>query len=491
VKKKKYHKIKEEAAVRYLVEDLRNELQRAEFFVKAYVFDADNKRQPRRDSFFSLQKNIADFMQESKSPRWFMLSGLRGTGKTTLLAQLYDDCKKYDAYSLFLSMDTRYYLGQESHLNKVITAYEDLIGRFVENLDKPLFIFIDEVQSEPNWGLILKNLYDRASQVFIVATGSQALYLNSNTDIARRAFFENILPLTFKEYLKIKNILPEQELEKLNKPIADLILNSPNAKFLYEKLCDLNKEVAHTLLPLSRFEIKKYLQYGSLPYLLNIANEALIYEQIRANLEKIIDDVTRLGKFSVETSNKIDALLYLLADSDTKSLEDLSRETGISKPTLITILEILEKTEVLARIWPYASHTNQISKSSKYLFVSPAFRAMYFNFMGSTRTAEDAIGKLLEDIVGMYLNMRKEYNNRITSLNYDANKGGADFVISLGKERIIVEVSSGHKGYEQIVNTQKKIKTKSKYNLVICNDTLHYSEEYNAVRIPWELFLLL
>ena len=70
-------------------------------------------------------------------------------------------------------------------------------------LDKPLFLFLDEVQYDASWGIALKSLYDRTNKVFILSTGSAALMLNTNADISRRTIFEKMHPLSFTEFLKI------------------------------------------------------------------------------------------------------------------------------------------------------------------------------------------------------------------------------------------------------------------------------------------------
>lgn len=66
-----------------------------------------------------------------------------------------------------------------------------------------MVLFLDEVQYDKTWGLALKSLYDRTDKVFIFSTGSAALMLNTNADIARRTVFEKMQPLSFTEYLKI------------------------------------------------------------------------------------------------------------------------------------------------------------------------------------------------------------------------------------------------------------------------------------------------
>jgi len=88
----------------------------------------------------------------------------------------------------------------------------------------------------------------------------------------------------------------------------------------------------------------------------------------------------------------------------------------------------------------------------------------------------------------MYLNrMFPSFGN--SSLTYDASKGGADFIVTLGNQKIVIEVGVGKKGYKQIITTAQKVN--SKYNIIISNNELEYSEEYNAIKIPLNFFLLI
>ncbi|MEK7376206.1 MAG: hypothetical protein AABZ57_03440 [Candidatus Margulisiibacteriota bacterium] len=97
-------------------------------------------------------------------------------------------------------------------------------------------------------------------------------------------------------------------------------------------------------------------------------------------------------------------------------------------------------------------------------------------------------GSLLEDIIGMYLNRTLPQFGEF-ALSYDVAEGGADFIISIGMQKIVLEVGAGKKSYKQIIKTKEKIKPK--YSLVISNNELEYSEEYGAVKIPLKYFLLM
>jgi len=112
---------------------------------------------------------------------------------------------------------------------------------------------------------------------------------------------------------------------------------------------------------------------------------------------------------------------------------------------------------------------------------------MYYNMVGNIISRENSQGKLLEDLVGMYLS-RFLYKKINASLTYDSSQGGADFIVGFGNQKIIVEVGAGKKGYGQISKTAQKVS--AKYSLVVCNSDLEYSKEYSAVRLPLKYFLL-
>ena len=74
-------------------------------------------------------------------------------------------------------------------------------------------------------------------------------------------------------------------------------------------------------------------------------------------------------------------------------------------------------------------------------------------------------------------------------MSYYVTERGADFIISIANKKIVVKVGAGKKDYKQIVKTSKKVKPK--YSLIVSNDELEYSEELNAVKIPFKYFLLI
>jgi len=462
---------------------LQDQITQAEFRTRAYVFDENNKKNPTRNAFVKLRMHKNNFLKGGASVRWLVIPGFRGTGKTTLLAQLYHDTDKTNINILYLSLDQVVQILGVT-LNDVLTIYEEILGSPFEQMNKRLILFIDEVQYDINWAIVLKSLYDRSNKIFIIATGSSAVMLQNNPDVGRRAIFEKLYPMCFTEYVKIK--LGKYEIPRLSKKIRDVIFNSINAQQVFDGLKKLENDARRYWLNINRMEIDKYIKYGTLPFMVALNNEALVYDQVKKTIDRVVsNDIPQIGQFSPEIVSVIPTLLYAIADSDQLSINTITKTLQISRPTIMSILDTLEKTETLLRIHPHGSHMAQARKPSKYLFSSPAFRSMYFSFIGSIKNPTEKIGKLLEDTIGLYLN-RFLSSQTNTALTYDSAERGADFIIRFGNENIIAEIGMGKKDCDQVEHSMKRIK--AKYGLVISMSPLR--QHGNCVYVPLSYFLL-
>lgn len=469
-----------------------DQVRQAEFKARAYVFDRSGKKRPNRNIFVKMRMHLDAFLSKKSEVRWITLTGLRGAGKTTILYQLFYEKKNIDAYTLVLSADhVTQTIG--SSIADVLHAFEESVGRPLTNLDKPLLLFIDEVQYDLKWAVTLKTLYDQTNNVFIFSTGSSALLMNTNADVARRTVFEKVFPLSFTEYLKIQQ--GKYEEKGFAAQLRDILFQSKDAEEVFEKIQKELSVIDRYYFGVSRFDFSKYLQYGSLPFMITLENEAIVYDQIQKTIDRVISlDVPRLDRFDVETISAIPAMLYAVADMQEFNFSTLAERFDLSRLTVSEIFSALEKTELLQRVYGQGSHLNQVSINtrgpSKYLFSSPAFRAMYYKMIGNTISLEQARGKFLEDLVGMYFH-RVAYKNPTWALTYDSAKGGSDFIVTIGKEKIAVEVGVQKKTYKQVRQTGDKIR--SKYNLVISEraEAVKLDTSSCSVRIPLRIFLLI
>ncbi len=471
-----------------LQEYLKTQIIQAPKRLSSWARDMQGKPLFKRSVFLVLQKYVNDFLERGAEPRIIVMPGLRGTGKTTLLAQLFLSLPNENVTKFYLSVDEairRF----DADLWDIIENYEVLTGRHIEEIGNPLIFFLDEIHYDKKWALFLKSMYDKSKNVMIFCTGSAALLLREqvNADVARRIHFVDIYPVCFSEYMLLK--YDKFPVKGVGETIKGAILYSKSAKDVYGKLKRINNNVRDYWLDIDDFEIRKYITLGTFPFTLKLENEVLATNFVSQIINKVIyTDIPQFYNFENETLNRIDKILYLISETLGVSVIKLSETLRMKPDTLRLILKSLESSGLILRIAPYGAHFRQVKKPSKYLFTTPSLRFSYLSVKESMSVFENYQGSLFEDLAGMYLTrILPKFGD--FSLTYDSSKGGADFIITMREQKIIIEVGAGKKGYKQIISTSKKVK--SKYNIIISNNELEYSEEYNAIKVPLNYFLLI
>jgi len=457
---------------------------------------SSEKGQPllKRFIYYRLEKQIKDFLAQSAEPRWIVIPGLRGVGKTTVLAQLFQRFKgDFPNRIIYISLDD-VVNRINSNLYEVIDAYQELLGERLSAMKEKVLLLVDEVQYDKKWAFALKTLYDRTKNVFIIATGSSAVALNVNTDIARRALFEKMYPLKFTEYAMISTFRAEGQNTrfppKLGYQIKDALFSSDNSRAAYDRLLFLQTAVRAYWQEIDPLMIGKYLKYYSLPCTLLYKEEAQIYSILNMVVDRIVErDVPLLKSFTAEKSAQIQRVLFMLAGFDEMSLPTMVRGVeNIDPRTLRGVLAVLEKSELLIRVYPYGSIGKKVRKPSKYLFAAPSIRAALLNIIDSKAIDLKYKGKLLEDAVGACL--QREYGGQpLFALSYDSAKGGADFILEIGGKRVVIEVGWGKRDADQVIGTMRR--KKGAFGLLITNALLNYDQSNNIVTVPLEYFFLI
>ena len=470
---------------------VQNQLVQAPARLKSYTQDEQGKKYPQRNIYIKIEKFVRDFLYgQNIQDRWIIIPGLRGVGKTTILAQLF--LRWYqeigDRRILYISLDEVVNVFGSS-LKDVLTAYEKIIGESFEKLTKPVFIFIDEAQYDSKWASVLKSVYDRSNKVFVLCSGSSAVSLQTNPDVIRRSIFQKLFPTSFSEFLMIRDdIYP---VKGLKKNIKDALFNSESAKDVYQKLKACEQNIISAWAAIDRNYIDEYLKVGTLPFAIRVKDESRVYQTITLLLDKVINqDVQSLGRFDIKTLVHIKRALFLISESDVVSVQKLSRTLETSVNTISNILEVLEQAELLIRIMPFGSNSKKVRKPSRYQFMSSAIRSAFLSVAGNEQIFAGQKGRLMEDIVAMTLYREFVANSR-GSLNYDSSKAGADFILTIAEKNIIpIEVGMGDKSGAQVKKTMKKVGA-AKYGVVICRNPLTLLEESNIVKVPLDYFLLM
>ena len=133
-----------------------------------------------------------------------VVSGLRRSGKSTLLELFRDQLLE----SKIQKNQIQFYNFElpENYLNKSWdTIYFEIKNKLI--VDKPNYVFLDEVQNIPFFEKLVDGLY-ASENVDVYITGSNAFLLSSElaTLLSGRYIEISILPFSFKEYLTARNI---------------------------------------------------------------------------------------------------------------------------------------------------------------------------------------------------------------------------------------------------------------------------------------------
>lgn len=294
-----------------------------------------------------------------------VLTGMRRTGKTTLVKQLMHDSGILQQYYFDLErMDNRS-LFSEPNYETIIYALTQRGANFKEKV----LIAIDEIQLVPNLPSVLKYLYDTYDIKFIV-TGSSAYYMKnmfSESLSGRKKLFE-VYPLSFGELLSFNGIVsPARPPEEQGRFVQSE----------YERL----KNYYET-----------YISYGGFP-------EVVLSTAIADKKDMIQDIISSYINFDIALLSDIRnpanlyKLIRLLAVRIGTKLDvsKLTSLTGISRPTVENYLDLLEQSYLIRTIPVLSSSPDrEITKARKVYFLDNGIAAA---------SAEAGSGALFENAV--------------------------------------------------------------------------------------------
>ena len=475
-------------------------------------------------------------LQRKISNQWLILTGLRGVGKTTLLGQLYN-CPSL----------------QDQQVKKVYFSFDELskfpnatINDFIEAVDhlkeidseKILILLLDEVHYLSDWQTGCKLLFDRTRPLFLVCTGSSALNLSTaGADVARRSVQIKINPISLMESCQMQNrsgsLLSQAQIENLGLGIQKALFQSKQAVDVYKLMLNLEPDIKKCLKSIIQIFnlnnitaakayskiIQTYINnYYSLPFIiphLETKQNLLINQDsfqldtrtdylIRTNILKTLQQSTTVDAHKIKSKpnqylinrysrlpiDKLFELLLHLANHDQTALSKLHKKfEKINYSTFKKMIEILKASGIIYEIRPRNSNFAKTTKTSKYLFATPAIRQALL-YLEPTENHRRIKGQLLEDTVVMYL---QNYLGDVPypALTYDSRSGGADFVFQpgLNKSSVVIEVGYTKKDGRQVSQT---LKQDDLYGLVISqNNSLKVEIRKRVVYVPLIYFLLI
>ena len=473
--------------------------------IEGYIYDEGKKLLPTRFMFAKFKKTIEKFLtnQLSEIEKIVLMPGIRGIGKSTLLAQTYtlEKFLKPNKDRVILEnigkLDEKLYLdvsqlhADQITLNDFFKFYEEIKGFHFEKPNKKILILLDEIHFDENWGLFLKNLFDRTKghkDILVIATGSSAIQINMIADLGRRTDVWDIYPMKFNEYLILK--YGKYPISGLSDQFQETLFNSSDASDVFKKLQLKENEIKRYFANEAPFGAENdFFESGSFPSTIKIENKQKAIEKIKSVIDGIIaKDILKLKRFETQTVAKINDLLYLLAQSDIVSYQKLQDALKIQRSeTLESLIEVLTMAGVLLKVRTYGQTYGSTRKTPKFLFITPSLRSAILgnNYLSGTE------GKKLEDYFALIFQKDIKGNQVFGApkLSYDIAEGGADFVLTLkDRSNIVIEVGFNKEETKQVENTMKKVK--SRYGIVFGSSDLELAST-SIVKVPLKFLLLI
>ncbi len=399
----------------------------------------------KRVAFYEIKRTIS----HPKLRRIVFLSGARRVGKTTLMYQVISELLEDEAPAktiLYLSFD--HPVLKFFNIGQIIELF---LNNIVNEQDKELYIFFDEIQYAKDWDTWLKILYDQNPGYRIMVTGSATPIISSKgieSGVGRWITIK-IPTLSFYEYIDLIQIPDKPSLPSGIKPMSLHQLSKRDLNAIMLKLTGLQKY------------FHRYLLLGGFPELVMSNDTAFAQRILREDVvDKVLKrDITALfGTRNVLDLEKI--FLYLCIHSGSIIVRDIiSRELQISRQTIDNYFSILEQSNLIYISNPIEIGGKKVLKSKPKIYVADAALRNAVLVLGENVLSDtDEMGTIIETSV--YKHIVTFYYSILPRIGYyrDAKKDKeVDVVVKLPKDKkILVEVKyrtdTGLNRDEAIVN---------------------------------------
>ena len=266
---------------------------------------------PLKRAFFGeVVKNI-------NIPHIIAISGVRRTGKSTLLKQVINHLISNGVPRkniLYFSYDEVV----ENPLN-IIKEWEEIISRKIRG--RNYYLLLDEVQKLSNWGEKIKTLYDHLNLKIIVSGSSSLGIKKGKESLAGRVIEWELKPLAFSEFLLFSSKEKSWDNYKfyMKRQLPELALYSIDPQ---QYIKDLVKKVV----------------YEDIPKLHEVESPETV--------EKIFSIIERHPGEIIKISN-------------------LANDLGISRITLSKYLKALEESLLIRKLYNYSKNARKVEVRDK------------------------------------------------------------------------------------------------------------------------------
>ena len=321
-----------------------------------------------------------NFNKYLKTKQITVISGIRRSGKSVLLAQF---SKKFKNF-YYINFD------DERLIDFNVDDFNDLMVIFHKMYPSKI-IFLDEIQNIEKWEKFIRRIFDEGYKIFLTGSNAKLLSSELGTHLTGRYFKIELYPFSFKEFLHYK---------KIN----------------YRK-----KGTATQVKILKNFD--GYLKNGGFPEFVKYKDSEFVKRVYEDVLYR--DLLTRFNIREVKSFKQLANFLFTNLSSEI-SYNSLKKILGFkSVMTVRNYIEFMEESFLIFELYKYDySLKKQYVSDKKIYVVDNGMRntvAFYFS---------KDLGKLLENLVFIELKRRGQ------EIYYYKNKKECDFIIK-EKNKII------------------------------------------------------
>lgn len=325
----------------------------------------------KKDQGFEREINFKEYI---RSKQIIVISGVRRSGKSTLLKQI------------SLKIPRFYYINfdDERLINFTVQDFNTLIILWKKKFHSE-YILIDEIQNIDNWERFVRRVHDEGYKLFITGSNAKLLSSELSTHLTGRYKKIELFPFSFKELV---------EYSKVN--ISDSPTSETKAKIL--KLFD--DYLIHGGFP-------EYIRYKDNEYLKRIY-EDIIYRDI----------VTRFGIKEVKSFRELTNYIFTNFTKEA-SYNTLKNILGIKTTMSVrSYVGFLEESYLIFELFKYDFSLKKQYISDKKLYViDNGMRNATAFYFSSDR------GRLLENLI--YIELKRRGKN----VYYFKDKSECDFLI--------------------------------------------------------------
>jgi len=374
---------------------------------------------------------LEELKKDLEQPEITLLLGARQVGKTSLMFLLLDFLSsKIPAHQIFY-FDLENIIEAE-RLNRIknFEKFVQLLKDEGADFSKRIYVFIDEIQYLDYPSSFLKYLYDHyKTQIKFVVSGSSSLEIKKKfTDrLTGRVHLFLIQGLTFWEYLYF---LGEKNLAQKKKEVNLF-------RILNEKKFSVPEWFENLSSPFSE-QFERFVVFGGYPGVIIKESSQWARDLMGIYSLYVRRDIKDLAE--IEDIRGFNNLVGLLAwqIGNLISESELSRSSGLSRPTLKKYLSLLENTFVLTLLRPFCLNPRlEYSKMPKIYFLDTGLRNATINDFKEVSQRGDK-GQLIENAVFSQLNKIKPEFSEIHFWRTQT-KTEVDFVIK-SQELLPIEV---------------------------------------------------